>query len=94
MVSSSEPESIVCHADEGPGRDEAEGDVGVVGIDRCAEWAERCDALEGAREVAERAETADEEDAEERVRIRVMESLLRVEAGVRRGPGLRPSREE
>lgn len=84
MASSSEPESIVCHADEGPGWEEGEGDVGVVGIDRWAEWAERCDALEGAREVVERAETAEEDEVEERVRIRPRESLLRVEAGVGR----------
>lgn len=46
--------------------------------------------------MVETAETADEdaEDVEERVRIRGLESVLRAEEGVRRGPAVRPSREE
>ena len=44
-ASSSEPESIVGHADEGFERAEAE--VGVVGMERWAEWGDRCEALVG-----------------------------------------------
>ena len=60
LLSSSEPESGSGHAGDNGGRAEAE--VGVVGIERCAERAERCDALEGAREVVEITEEAEAAD--------------------------------